>query len=54
MFYSPINWSRMDLRTGIESTSPDNVLDGDLNAFMEAALAHQLTGSEGAVVEDLE
>lgn len=42
-----------DLRTGVESTSPDNVLDGDLNPFMEAALAHQVTGSEG-VVEDLE
>ena len=43
-----------DLRTGIESTSPDNVLDGDLDAFMEAALAHQVTGSDGADVEDLE
>ena len=42
-----------DLRTGVESTSPDNVLDGDLNPFMEAALAHQVTGSDG-VVEDLE
>ena len=43
-----------DLRTGIESTSPDSVLDGDLNSFMEAALAHQVTGSDGAVVEDLD
>ena len=43
-----------DLRTGVESTSPDNVLDGDLNGFMEAALAHQVTGSAGAPVEDLE
>jgi peptide chain release factor 2 len=43
-----------DLRTGVESTSPDNVLDGDLNPFMEAALAHQVTGSDGAVVEDVE
>ncbi|MCG6856998.1 MAG: peptide chain release factor 2 [Salaquimonas sp.] len=42
-----------DLRTGIENTSPDNVLDGDLNGFMEAALAHQVEGSEG-VVEDVE
>ncbi len=42
-----------DLRTGVDSTSPDNVLDGDLNPFMEAALAHQVTGSDG-VVEDLE
>lgn len=43
-----------DLRTGVESTSPDNVLDGDLNPFMEAALAHQVTGSEGDTVEDIE
>jgi peptide chain release factor 2 len=42
-----------DLRTGIESTSPDNVLDGDLNAFMEASLVHQISGSDG-VVEDIE
>ena len=43
-----------DLRTGVESTSPDNVLDGDLNPFMEAALAHQVQGSDGTEVEDLE
>lgn len=36
-----------DLRTGVESTSPDNVLDGDLNPYMEAALAHQITGNSG-------
>jgi len=41
-----------DLRTGVESTSPDDVLDGALNPYMEAALAHQITGGEG--VEDLE
>lgn len=28
-----------DLRTNIENTAPDDVLDGDLDAFMEAALA---------------
>ncbi|MBL4892831.1 MAG: peptide chain release factor 2 [Rhizobiaceae bacterium] len=43
-----------DLRTGVESTSPDNVLDGDLNPFMEAALAHQVGGSDGVEVEDIE
>ncbi len=43
-----------DLRTGVENTSPDNVLDGDLNDFMEAALVHQVTGSEGAEVEDID
>lgn len=41
-----------DLRTGVESTSPDDVLDGALNPYMEAALAHQITGGEG--VEDIE
>ncbi len=43
-----------DLRTGVESTSPDNVLDGDLNAFMEAALTHAVTGGEGETVEDID
>jgi peptide chain release factor 2 len=43
-----------DLRTGVESTSPDNVLDGELNEFMEAALAHQVKGSDGIEVEDLD
>ncbi|MDD9909949.1 MAG: peptide chain release factor 2 [Ahrensia sp.] len=42
-----------DLRTGIESTSPQSVLDGELNAFMEAALAHQVSGEDKAV-EDIE
>ncbi|MEX0628452.1 MAG: peptide chain release factor 2 [Cucumibacter sp.] len=36
-----------DLRTGIESPSPQAVLDGDLDAFMEAALA-QRVGAPGA------
>ena len=42
-----------DLRTGVESTSPDLVLGGDLNAFMEAALAHQVSGSDDAGVDDI-
>lgn len=42
-----------DLRTGIESTNPQGVLDGDLNAFMEAALAHQVSG-EDKKIEDVE
>ncbi len=42
-----------DLRTGIESTNPTGVLDGDLNEFMEAALAHQVSG-EDKVIEDVE
>ncbi len=42
-----------DLRTGVESTNPGGVLDGDLNSFMEAALAHQVSG-EDKVIEDVE
>lgn len=42
-----------DLRTGVESTNPTGVLDGELNAFMEAALAHQVSG-EDKVVEDID
>ncbi|MBW3098945.1 peptide chain release factor 2 [Pseudohoeflea coraliihabitans] len=41
-----------DLRTGTESTSPQNVLDGDLDAFMEAALAQRVYGGSEEV-EDL-
>jgi peptide chain release factor 2 len=33
-----------DLRTGVESNQPGVVLDGDLDEFMEAALAHRLEG----------
>ncbi len=35
-----------DLRTGVENTSPQIVLDGDLDAFMEAALAARVSGGE--------
>ena len=35
-----------DLRTGLESPNPTAVLDGDLNPFMEAALAHQIWGAK--------
>jgi peptide chain release factor 2 len=43
-----------DLRTGAESTSPDDVLDGDLDQFMKAALAHRIEGDIGAPVEDID
>ena len=43
-----------DLRTGLESTSPSHVLDGDLDAFMEAALAHRVEGAADTVVEDID
>ena len=42
-----------DLRTGIESTSPQDVLDGALDPFMEAALAAKVEGAH-AEVEDLD
>jgi peptide chain release factor 2 len=42
-----------DLRTGVQSTSPGDVLDGDLDPFMEAALAQRVYGGE-AEVEDVE
>lgn len=42
-----------DLRTGMESTNPTAVLDGDVDAFMEAALAHQISG-EDKIIEDIE
>jgi len=43
-----------DLRTGMESTSPGDVLDGALDPFMEAALAQRVLGGDEAEVEDLE
>ncbi len=42
-----------DLRTGVENTSPQTVLDGDLNGFMEASLAQRIEGVD-ALVEDIE
>ncbi|PTQ12255.1 peptide chain release factor 2 [Sphingomonas oleivorans] len=42
-----------DLRTGITSTAPDDVLDGDLDRFMAAALSQRVTG-EKVDVEDVE
>jgi peptide chain release factor 2 len=35
-----------DLRTGTESTSPQDVLNGDITPFMEAALARRVGGQE--------
>jgi peptide chain release factor 2 len=43
-----------DLRTGTESTSPSDVLDGDLDEFMEASLAHRIEGGTGGEVKDLD
>ncbi len=33
-----------DLRTGVESTNPQGVLDGDLDDFMEASLSQRIDG----------
>ena len=42
-----------DLRTGMTSGTPDEVLDGDLDGFMEASLAQRLSGRT-AEVEDID
>ncbi len=48
-----------DLRTGVETSNSGGVLDGDLDAFMQAALAQRVTGERpnkqgGKPVADLE
>jgi peptide chain release factor 2 len=43
-----------DLRTGHTSTSPGDVLDGELETFIQASLAHRIKGGGGEVVEDIE
>ncbi|WP_167083507.1 peptide chain release factor 2 [Rhizomicrobium palustre] len=43
-----------DLRTGVESRTPSDVLDGDLDPFMAAALAQAIGGKKGEKIEDLE
>jgi peptide chain release factor 2 len=43
-----------DLRTGVESTSPGDVLDGELDAFMEAALAQRAFGKQPIEISDVE
>ena len=40
-----------DLRTGVESTSPQDVLNGALDPFMEAALAQRLGGETKEVAD---
>jgi peptide chain release factor 2 len=43
-----------DLRTGISTSSTGAVLDGDLDQFMEAALAQKAFGDEPKQIEDVE
>ena len=43
-----------DLRTGAQSTDPQKVLDGDIDQFIEAALAQRMSGAGPAKVEDID
>jgi len=43
-----------DLRTGTQSTNPAAVLDGDIDPFIEAALAQRIHGGATAEIADLE
>ncbi len=43
-----------DLRTGVESRTPSDVLDGDLDPFMAAALAQAIGGKPRETIEDIE
>jgi peptide chain release factor 2 len=43
-----------DLRTGMESHSPQDVLDGELDPFMAASLAQRIGGEEAGNIADVE
>ncbi|MBS0275388.1 MAG: peptide chain release factor 2 [Proteobacteria bacterium] len=43
-----------DLRTGVESRLPQDVLDGDLDPFMAAALAQEVGGKPKEKIQDLD
>jgi peptide chain release factor 2 len=43
-----------DLRTGVATSNTGAVLDGDLDQFMEAALAQKAFGTGPASVEDVD
>ena len=43
-----------DTRTGVESGNPQSVLDGDIDKFIEAALARRMKGGSAVAVSDLE
>ncbi|WP_139247232.1 peptide chain release factor 2 [Hyphomicrobium sp. NDB2Meth4] len=43
-----------DLRTGTQSTNPDAVLDGDIDPFIESALAQRIKGGGPVEVADLD
>jgi peptide chain release factor 2 len=43
-----------DLRTGVATSATGDVLDGDLDQFMEAALAQKAFGTAPVEVEDVD
>lgn len=43
-----------DLRTGVETSDTQGVLDGDLDQFMAASLAARVSGAGDKVVEDID
>ena len=43
-----------DLRTGVTSGTPSEVLDGDLDDFMQAALAQRVHGGGPDKVDDVD
>ena len=43
-----------DLRTGTQSTNPDAVLDGEIDPFIESALAQRIKGGSHVEVADID
>jgi peptide chain release factor 2 len=43
-----------DLRTGVSTSNTGGVLDGDIDQFMEAALAQKAFGVEAKNIEDVD
>lgn len=43
-----------DLRTGVERTDAQTVLDGDLDDFLHASLASKLSGNAGTEIKDID
>ncbi|MDX1737981.1 MAG: peptide chain release factor 2 [Alphaproteobacteria bacterium] len=43
-----------DLRTGVEKSNSQAVLDGDIDAYLEAALALKLEGNKSAEIDDID
>ena len=43
-----------DLRTGVQTSDPSRVLDGDIDPFVEAALAQRMKGGAIETVEDID